>query len=127
MSKEHDTVTTEQHEPAWRTSSYSGEGEKCVEVAPTSCGAVIRHSKRPDDGTIPFSREAWKLFLDETRSGEPSDNGTAIIERFDDGGVVVTSLREAIELRFNRDEWSAFVSGATANEFDFHDSALVDH
>lgn len=120
-------MTTEQHELAWRTSSYSGEGEKCVEVAPTSCGAVIRHSKRPEDGTIPFSWEAWSLFLDETRFGKPSDNGTAIIERSDDGGAVVTSLREAIKLRFNSDEWSAFVSGATAGEFDLHDSTLIDH
>lgn len=120
-------MTTEQHGLTWRTSSYSGEGEKCVEVAPTSCGAVIRHSKRPDDGSIPFRREAWRLFLDETRYSEPSDNDTATIERSEDGGAVVRSLRDATKLHFDSDEWSAFTLGATAGEFDFHDSTLVDH
>ena len=41
----------------WRTSSYSGNGENCVDVAPVPDRVLVRHSKHPDAGTIEFQRE----------------------------------------------------------------------
>ncbi|WP_433263811.1 DUF397 domain-containing protein [Actinosynnema sp. CS-041913] len=48
---------------AWRTSSYSSNGEACVEVAPTTNGAVVRDTKHRAGGTISFPITAWKAFV----------------------------------------------------------------
>ncbi|MET7324920.1 DUF397 domain-containing protein [Streptomyces sp. NPDC005549] len=48
-------------------SSYSGDSEQCVEVAP-GCGVVpVRDSKNTDAGVITVSREAFKAFTDSVR------------------------------------------------------------
>ncbi|MET8761561.1 DUF397 domain-containing protein [Lentzea sp. NPDC004782] len=43
----------------WRKSSYSGDGDNCVEVGR---GIGIRDSKAPSTH-LPVSREAWTAFL----------------------------------------------------------------
>lgn len=107
----------------WRTSSRSGTGgEKCVEVAPTSSGAIIRHSKYPAAGTISFTHDAWRGFVSEALTGSASNNDAVQVERTVDGGAVVRSPHDGLELHFDGDEWSAFVSGAQAGEFDFRGS-----
>ncbi len=54
---------TEARDIAWRTSSYSGGGNHCVEVAPLPDGSVaVRDSKNRDAGMHLFSRGAWTQF-----------------------------------------------------------------
>lgn len=111
----------------WRTSSYSENGEKCVEAAPTSDGAIIRDTKNPSAGTISFNQDAWRGFVFEACTGADGDNGTARITRTEDGGALVQSLLDGLELRFDAGEWSAFVSGARDGEFDFRGSTPHTH
>ncbi|MGW6445032.1 DUF397 domain-containing protein [Lentzea sp. NPDC055074] len=44
---------------AWRTSSYTGDGNNCVEVGQ---GIGIRDSKAPTTH-LPVSADAWSAFL----------------------------------------------------------------
>ena len=53
---------------AWQTSSYSGNGGNCVEVARNLPGVVaVRDSKNPDTGTLVFSPAAWNALLGSIR------------------------------------------------------------
>jgi len=110
-------MTTTDH-LAWRTSTYSSDGEKCVEVAPTADGVVIRHSKHPTAGTIHFPHPSWAAFLHDTRTGTPGTNGIATLTTHGTD-TLVRSLHTGVELRFDAAEWSAFHAGATAGEFSF--------
>jgi hypothetical protein len=103
---------------AWRTASYSGAGENCVEVAPAADGVIIRHSKHPAAGTINFSHPAWAAFLREARDGLAPANGVATITTIGTD-TLVTSLTTDVELRFDEGEWSAFLAGAADGEFDY--------
>ncbi|WP_150250385.1 DUF397 domain-containing protein [Nocardiopsis deserti] len=55
----------------FRKSSYSAQGQECVEVAhfpdnfrdSNDCGAAIRDSKHPDAGHLPFPATEWSGFL----------------------------------------------------------------
>lgn len=105
---------------AWRTSSRSSNGEKCVEVAPAARGVVIRHSKHPAAGMITFPFPAWAAFVREARESLPSTNGVVTIAT-NGTDILVRSLRTDIELCFDEAEWSAFVAGAAGGEFDFTD------
>lgn len=109
-------MTTTDH-LAWRTSTYSGDGENCVEVAPTTDGVVIRHSKHPTAGTIHFPHPAWAAFLHDTREGTTGTNGIATLTPTGTD-TLVHSPHTGVELRFDADEWSAFRAGTTAGEFD---------
>jgi hypothetical protein len=47
----------------WRKSSFSISGQ-CVEVAPGGQGMVlVRDSKRPEDGHLTVTLEAWLAFI----------------------------------------------------------------
>lgn len=107
---------------AWRTSTYSSDGENCVEVAPTAGFVVIRHSKHPAAGTIRFPYPAWTAFVREARDGVAAANGIATIAKIGTD-TLVRSLHADVELRFDTDEWSAFVAGAVDGEFDFPNEA----
>lgn len=101
---------------AWRTSSYSGNGEGCVDVAPTASTVFVRHAKHHDHGTIAFTAEQWSDFVREVLEDRPSRNGAAVITRNDPDTMVSSG---SIRLCFNEIEWSAFVAGAADGEFDF--------
>lgn len=103
---------------AWRTSTRSSNGEACVEVAPAAEGVVIRHSKRPGDGTITFTHTAWSRFLRESLGELTPANGVVTTHRIG-ADTLVCSLRGEVELRFDDEEWAAFRAGAAAGEFDF--------
>ncbi|MEV0049036.1 DUF397 domain-containing protein [Saccharopolyspora shandongensis] len=103
---------------AWRTSTRSSNGEKCVEVAPTADGVAIRHSKHPDAGTITFPTAEWATFIREACNDLPSANGVATITEIGTD-TVIKSRSTAVELRFDEGEWSAFIAGANDGEFDF--------
>lgn len=51
----------------FRKSSRSGAGENCVEVADLPCGAAVRDSKNPAKGHVPFPADEWSAFLRTAR------------------------------------------------------------
>lgn len=48
---------------AWRKSSYSGEGESCVEMAAVGDEVAARDSKNPTGPTLSFPAGEWRKFL----------------------------------------------------------------
>jgi hypothetical protein len=52
--------------PQWRTSSYTSNGEACVEVAPVSDRMLVRDTKCREAGMIAFTPSAWTSFLTVT-------------------------------------------------------------
>jgi hypothetical protein len=53
----------------WRTSSYSGDQNNCVEVAMTSATTDVRDTKDRTGGELTFSAGAFGAFLAEAKSG----------------------------------------------------------
>lgn len=102
----------------WRTTAHSGAGENCVEVSPTTHSVYVRHSKHPDDGTIVFPLEAWMTFISEAREGYPAANGVVAVSQ-SGTDTLVASLSTDVTLRFDEGEWTAFISGVKDREFDF--------
>ncbi|MGW3659038.1 DUF397 domain-containing protein [Streptomyces sp. NPDC005151] len=50
----------------WRTSTYSGGNNECVEIADNLPHlAPVRDSKRPNGPVITFDRDAWRTFVSE--------------------------------------------------------------
>ncbi len=47
----------------WRTSSYSSNGDACVEVAPAPEGVLVRDSKDRDGPALAVPTAAWQAFL----------------------------------------------------------------
>jgi Domain of unknown function (DUF397) len=55
----------------WRTSSYSGAAQDCVEVADNLPGSVgVRDSKNPGRAVLSFTPRAWRAFIAEVKNGE---------------------------------------------------------
>lgn len=48
---------------AWRTSSYTGDGQACIEVSLTAERALIRDTKDRDGGTLRLPYAAWSALL----------------------------------------------------------------
>ncbi|MEZ0095783.1 DUF397 domain-containing protein [Streptacidiphilus sp. EB129] len=61
-------LITDTDAPAWRKSSYSGNGQ-CVEIATPAVGVAVRDSKDPEGPTLSFSADAWSSFLTEIGQG----------------------------------------------------------
>ena len=51
------------NELEFHKSSYSAQGQECVEVAGLAAGAAVRDSKNPDDGHLSFPAPEWAVFL----------------------------------------------------------------
>ncbi|TDV40034.1 DUF397 domain-containing protein [Actinophytocola oryzae] len=49
--------------PQWRKSSFSSNGEACVEIAPALEQVLVRDSKCPDAGMIELPVPAWATFV----------------------------------------------------------------
>lgn len=47
---------------AWRTSTYSGNGGNCVEVAPARRMIAVRDSKDPEGAKLVFGPASWMAF-----------------------------------------------------------------
>jgi len=58
MTPPHDTELT----GTWRTSSYSGGGNECIDVAQTRTSCLVRDSKQPDETHLAVGRQAWAAF-----------------------------------------------------------------
>ncbi|MGW3142223.1 DUF397 domain-containing protein [Streptomyces sp. NPDC001139] len=54
----------------WRKSSHSGEGDgnDCVEIAPTPTHTAVRDSKAPARATLTFPAPAFSTFLEALKS-----------------------------------------------------------
>ncbi|MQA04021.1 MAG: DUF397 domain-containing protein [Streptosporangiales bacterium] len=54
----------------WRKASFSNGANACVEVAANFPGVTaVRDSKRPDDGALVVSKEAFSRFLGDLKEG----------------------------------------------------------
>ena len=101
---------------AWRTSSYSGSGDNCVEVAPAGSGVLLRDTKDHGSGpVIAFSAAQWAAFLAEVATDTPSANGAAVAEPCASG--VVLHGEGGVRLSFTPSEWAAFRAGVRDGEF----------
>ncbi|MFH9944465.1 DUF397 domain-containing protein [Streptomyces murinus] len=50
--------------PRWFTSSYSGNGGQCIEVATNIPGTVpVRDTKDREAGTLTFRTDSWSAFV----------------------------------------------------------------
>jgi hypothetical protein len=58
-----DCVEVAQIPATFRKSSHSAQDQNCVEVGDLPCGAAIRDSKHPDAGHLPFPAAEWATFL----------------------------------------------------------------
>jgi hypothetical protein len=55
----------------WRKSSYSGQGNTCVEVAANVPGVVaVRDSKDPAGPRLVFTASEWRSFAVQVKAGE---------------------------------------------------------
>ena len=54
---------------AWRTSSYSGNNNECVELAVGSTQTRIRDTKARDAGALAFSAAPFAAFQEMIKSG----------------------------------------------------------
>jgi hypothetical protein len=55
----------------WRTSSFTGGGSDCVEVAELPDGSfLVRNSKRPDAGTLAFTQSEMRAWVRGCAAGE---------------------------------------------------------
>ncbi|MGH3923772.1 MAG: DUF397 domain-containing protein [Pseudonocardiaceae bacterium] len=54
----------------WRTSSFSGSGNVCVEVADLDSGHAVRDSKDPSGPALMFTAAEWAAFTAGVRAGE---------------------------------------------------------
>ncbi|MFE1752840.1 DUF397 domain-containing protein [Streptomyces anandii] len=54
----------------WRKSSYSGpgDGNECVEVAPTPARTAVRDSKAPARAVLTFPAPAFAAFVDALKA-----------------------------------------------------------
>jgi uncharacterized protein DUF397 len=53
----------------WRKSSYSGQGNTCVEVAAGWSGTVaVRDSTDPDSPVLEFTADEWRELTERVRS-----------------------------------------------------------
>jgi hypothetical protein len=59
---------------AWHISTRSENGGgNCVEAGPLLDGSgrvAVRHSRRPGEATIVYSRQEWLAFVDGVKDGE---------------------------------------------------------
>jgi hypothetical protein len=57
----------------WRKSSYSDGTGNCVEVGETNGLIAVRDTKQGRRGlSLPFTEDAWRRFLTQTKNGEPN-------------------------------------------------------
>ncbi|MEU8394921.1 DUF397 domain-containing protein [Nonomuraea sp. NPDC048892] len=97
---------------AWRISTFSGNGQSCVEVAPAAESVLVRHSKNPAAGLLSYSYPEWNTLIVGAR-GERCP-----FAEVSSSAVVLTDSGHR-SIAYTPTEWRAFVRGVTANEFSF--------
>ncbi|QBS45880.1 DUF397 domain-containing protein [Nocardia sp. CS682] len=113
----------------WRKSSFSNNGgASCVELNFAGDRVFLRDSKylrdpANDPNSQPLlSMEAalWPVFCaDVVRSVQRRIHGLPVIDRRSDGWVTVRAEgSDGVVLTFTPDEWTAFIDGIEAGEFE---------
>lgn len=114
--------------PAWRTSSYTGNGATCVEVAPGPRAVLVRDTKDRGLGPILLlDHTAWTELRGAAPARSTGAAGGVTIIRGElrtrhAGAEVVTSWHVTHAdrtLHFTDAEWAAFAAGVRDGEFDF--------
>ena len=94
----------------------------CVEACHREGRSGLRDSKQVDAGEdvdeIWVDAGVFDTFQDEL-IGEAAEgsNGEIVIDRLEDGWVAFRSLSTGVTLRFDADEFEAFVDGVRAGDF----------
>ena len=57
----------------WRKSSFSGAEGNCVEVAAEDGAIAVRNSKRPEAGSLTFTRSEMAAWIEGCKAGEFDD------------------------------------------------------
>ena len=52
----------------WRTSTYSGSSNNCVEVCTSHPGIAVRDSKNPST-SLTFTASQWRAFVRKIKTG----------------------------------------------------------
>ena len=64
-------MTKQTNHAVWRKSTFSGaNGGDCVEVAESGSDVLVRNSKRPELGALPFTRSEIRAFVAGCKAGE---------------------------------------------------------
>lgn len=54
----------------WRKSSRSNSTGACVEVGSAAMHIAVRDSKNPQNGSLTFSPDQWRNFVQKVKHGE---------------------------------------------------------
>lgn len=120
----------------WQRSSYCSTGGcvewsrsrcsmgSCVEVERQDEKVYLRDSKLGEESpVIEFTPACWSEFLDAVRRDALPDDAIEMM----DGGVwlpVPGPRFDGWHLKFDREEWDAFVKGVKAGEFDLQSGGV---
>jgi hypothetical protein len=64
-------MTDQTDQLTWRKSTFSGaNGGDCVELADSEVGVLVRNSKHPELGALPFTRSEIHAFIAGCKAGE---------------------------------------------------------
>ncbi|WP_431953301.1 DUF397 domain-containing protein [Nocardia lijiangensis] len=110
-------------------SSYSNDGPSCVEVKFDGDWVLIRDSKQKNEyvdapamqPTIAFPAAHWATFLDFVLRTESGSVDAVTVDLDEDGRADLVGKApsgHAVTLRYTANEWTAFVAGVGAREFD---------
>ena len=58
---------------AWQTSTYSGNGGNCVEVAPARRVIAVRDSKDRQGPALVFGPPSWRAFTAQVKASVPNE------------------------------------------------------
>ncbi len=99
-------------------STYSNQGNGCVEVDLTGVGAQIRHSKIATSPVIAFTARQWSAWLAEVTTDRLTGTNGAVSVITALNAWTVRSVDSGDTLVTGKNEWTAFRLGATDGEFD---------
>jgi len=111
-------MQTAKRRAGWRKSTYSNQGNGCVEVDLTGAGAQIRHTKIADSPVIAFTAEQWSAWLAEVTADHLTGTNGVVTVTTAPNAWTVRSVATDATLVFDENEWTAFRLGATDGEFD---------
>jgi hypothetical protein len=57
-----------EHANTWRTSTYSGSSNDCVQAANHGTGIAIRDSKDPHGTVLTFTADAWHALTQDIKA-----------------------------------------------------------
>lgn len=111
-------MPTVAHRAGRRKSTYSDQGNGCLEVAFTDSGIVeLSDSKLTDSPVIQFTAGQWTNWLTELITGDFTNANGAVTVTPRPNAWTVQGLTVGTTLIFTDVEWTAFRLGAQDGEF----------